>query len=191
MEEKPTLDESFPHSYEAVPRGRVPTPDDLLYIPSRPALIVQVTPHRGASWSAAFGEDYSGFPSGLYTTPARDTVCVIAGGAGYLVETRDPQHGWVSLACNPVRFVLPFASHGLLVFGSFIDFVAYQLNPDDQELEVAWRSARLGWDDLAVTRVTDDRIEGEAWHAPQDRMIGFSLDARSGEHEGGAYPRER
>lgn len=193
MEKKsPTLVESFPYSYEAVAQGRLPTPDDLLYFPSRPALVVQVTPHRGEPWSAAFGEDYFGFPSGLYTTPAPDTVCVVAGGAGYFVETRDPQHGWVSLACTPVRFVLPFASYGLLVFGSFIDFVAYHLNPDDdQELTVAWRSARLGWDDLAVTRVTDDRIEGEAWHAPEDRMIGFSLDVRSGEHEGGAYPRER
>jgi hypothetical protein len=76
------------------------------------------------------------------------------------------------------------------VFGDFTGFIAYRFDPDaiGVRLEVAWRSARLGWDDLAVTRTTDDRIEGQAWHAPDERMVGFSVDVQTGEHEGGAYP---
>jgi len=58
----------------------------------------------------------------------------------------------------------------------------------DVRLDVAWRTARLGWDELDVTRTTEDRIEGQAWHAPDDLMVGFSVDVQTGEHEGGAYP---
>jgi hypothetical protein len=129
---------------------------------------------------------------GLYTTPDRDTICVVAGGAGYLVDADEPDHAWVTVDCTPIRLVLPFPKLGLLVFGNFTDFTAYRLDPEhvSVRLTIAWRSARLGWDDLAVTHTTDDRIEGHAWHAPNDRMVGFSLDVATGEHEGGAYPPE-
>ena len=78
----------------------------------------------------------------------------------------------------------------MLVFANFTEFVGYRFDDEsiDVRLELAWRSSRLGWDDLEVSRVTGDRIEGKAWHAPDDRMVGYSLDVRTGEHEGGAYP---
>lgn len=190
-ERTPTLDESFPRRYEAEAKGRVATPDDLLYFPSRPVLGVEVKPKRGKAWSAAFGEDFGGFLTGLFTTPDDGTICVVCGGSGYFVETTDPERSWFRVECTPIRFVLPFPKHGVLVFGNFTDFVAYRLDADSigVRLEVAWRSARLGWDDLAVTRATDDRIEGQTWHAPDDKMVGFSVDVRTGEHEGGAYSR--
>jgi hypothetical protein len=103
--------------------------------------------------------------------------------------TPDP-NSWFRVECIPVRYALPFPKHGLLVFGNFTEFVAYRFDKEsiDVRLELAWRSSRLGWDDLEVSRVTDDHIEGKAWHAPDDRMVSYSLDVRTGEHEGGAYP---
>ena len=192
-EELPTLNESFAHRYQAAARDRLSTPDDLIYFPSRPTLVVEVRPHRGRSWSGAFGEEWASptYATGLYTTPDRDTICVVSSGAGYFVETTEPELAWIPVTCTPIRLVLPFPKLGLLVFGNFTDFTAYRLDPEHATvMKIAWRSARLGWDDLAVTRTTDDRIEGHAWHAPDDRMVGFSLDVATGEHEGGAYPPE-
>src|SRR5438477_5271421 len=111
--ENMTLDASFARRYEALACGRLPIPDDLLYFPSRPTLVVEVTPHWGASWSAAFGEEWPSYPTGLYTTPDRDTICVVAGGAGYFVDVNEPEHAWVAIDCTPIRLVLPFPKLGL------------------------------------------------------------------------------
>lgn len=186
----PALDESFARRYEATGTGRLATPSDLVYFPKRPALTVEIEAEQGAPWSGAFGADHDSYLTGLFTTPDDRTVCVVSGGAGYFVDTTTPD-SWFSVACTPIRIALPFPKHGLLVFGNFTDFVAYRAQPDSVgiRLEVAWRSARLGWDDLSFVQATDDRIDGQAWNAPNDRMIGFSLDVQTGEHEGGAYPR--
>ena len=187
-DELPKLDESFPRRYEAEARSRLETPDALLYFPARPVLTVAVKPKRGNAWTGAFGEEYPGGLTGIYTTPDDRSLCVVCSGYGYFVETSDP-NSWFRVECIPVRFVLPFRKHGLLVFGNFTDFVAYRFDDEsiDVRLEVAWRTARLGWDDLEVAGTTEDRIEGRAWHAPDDRMIGFSIDVQTGAHEGGAY----
>ena len=189
-EATPTLDESFPRCYEAVLGGRLETPENVLYFPARPALSVEVKPKRGKLWTAVFAEDGAGFLTGLFTTPDDRTLCVVCGGAGYFIDTDDPERSWFRVECTPIRFALPFAKHGLLAFGNFTDFVAYRVDSDsiDIRLDVAWRTARLGWDELDVTRTTEDRIEGQAWHAPDDLMVGFSVDVQTGEHEGGAYP---
>lgn len=183
------LDVSFPHRYRAEAKGWLETAADYIFFPARPGLTIEVTPKGGKAWTGVFGEDHLGFVTGLYTTPDDNTVCVASSGAGYLVPATEPQ-SWASVDCIPVRFVLPFPQHGLLVFGNFTEFTAYRFNAEeiDVRLEVAWRSARLGWDDLDVRQVTEDRIEGQAWHAPDDRMVGYSVDVRTGEHEGGAYP---
>lgn len=188
-ERLPTLEVSFPHLYNAVTVGRVETREEALYFPARPSLEVEVQPHHGKAWTGVFGAEWPDFLTGLFSTPDEQTLCVVCGGSGYFVETTEAQSAWFRVECAPVRFVLPFPDHGLLVFGNFTDFTAYRLDDSsiDVRLDVAWRSARLGWDDLDVTRTTDDRIEGQAWYAPDNRMIGFSVDVRTGEHEGGAY----
>jgi hypothetical protein len=137
---------------------------------------------KGERWTGVFGEDSSGLQTGLFTTPDDGSLC------GYFVEAANPI-SWFRVESTPIRLVLPFPPHRLLVFGNFTEFVAYRFASEsiDVRLHVAWRSARLGWDDLEVSRVTHDRIEGRAWHAPDDRMMGFSLDVQTGEHEGGAY----
>jgi hypothetical protein len=185
----PELDESFPRRYDAHAQGLLQTPDEFVYFPARPVLTVAVAPKRGQRWTGVFGEDYPGGFTGVYTTPDDRSLCVVCSGYGYFVEATDPS-AWLRVECVPVRFVIPCPNHGLIVFGDFTEFVGYRF--DDAligiRLEVAWRTARLGWDDLEVTRVTDDRIEGRAWHAPDDRMVGFSVDLATGAHEGGAYP---
>jgi hypothetical protein len=185
----PTLDESFPRRYEARAKGELSTPDDLLYFPGRPGLIVEVTPKPGKRWTAVFGQDSPGFLTGLYTTPDDGSLCVVSSGRGYFVEAADPI-SWFQVESRPIRLALPFPEHGLLIFGNFTDFIAYRFDGAsiDVRLAVAWRSGRLGWDELEVSRVTPDRIEGRAWYAPEDCMLGYSLDVQTGEHQGGAYP---
>jgi hypothetical protein len=188
-----TLDESFPHRYRVERITPVESSQDVCYFPARPALSVEVVPAVGGRWTGVFGEDEGVFPTGLFTTPHEDVLCVVCGGAGYFVHTEEPPSRWTAVGCAPIRIVLPFPNQRLLVFGDFTRFVAYKLAPDYPTvyLEVAWKSDRLGWDDLEVLETSDGRIEGRAWNAPEDRMIGFSVDVVTGEHEGGAYPRPR
>lgn len=184
------LDTSFPHRYDAKVTGWHDTLSDVRYFPARPELIVEVQPKRGQTWKGAFGHrgGGEGFITGLFTCPDPESLCVVCAGEGYLIEAKEPDVS-MGVECAPIRFVLPFPSHNVLVFGNFTEFVAYGKAGEDflAPADVVWRSARLGWDDLEVLRVTEDRIEGQAWHAPEDKMVGFSVDVRTGEHEGGAY----
>jgi hypothetical protein len=195
----PTLDESFPRTYEATAVGWVSTDTETLYLPYRPYLLVEIVPHdivpgEREAWKAVFpGHDLAGggAVTGLFTTPVPDMLCVVCRGVGYAVDLEETPltHHGLEIWSTPVRSVLPFPRHRLIVFGDFIHLVGYRLvdQPGDYGLREAWRSARLGYDDLEILRTTEDRIEGRAWNAPRDEMMGFSLDVRTGEHEGGAY----
>lgn len=179
-----TLDDSFPRTYEASIHGPFETPDGLEFIPARPSLIVEIRPKREPAWTAVFGGEGS-FVTGLYTTPNEEVLCVVSNGSGYHVLAESSQE-WLPVECMPIRYVIPMPQHDLIVFADWISLVAYGPHPDSG-LEVAWRSERLGYDDLEITGVTAERIEGRAWNAPDDTMYGFSVDGRSGRHEGGAY----
>jgi hypothetical protein len=184
-----TLDDHFAHRYEATLRPRIDTPDGLIYIPARPGLTVEISPAKDDVWTGVFGDGLGeDLVTGLFTTPDENSVCVVSTGEGYFVQADDPG-AWLRVDCIPVRVILPFPQHRLLVFGNFTELVAYGFDPEsiDVRLKVAWRTDRLGWDGLEVVRVTDERIEGQAWHAPAERMVGFSVDVNTGRHEGGAY----
>jgi hypothetical protein len=185
----PALDESFPRRYEARAAGWADTSPDLVYFPYRPGLIVAVTVRRRGTWTGVFaGHDRAARPAipfltGLFTTPDEGGFCVVCRGIGYFVDAEEgPTAEWFRVSCEPIRYVLPFPQHGLIVFADFTSFIAYRYADEVIGLEEAWRSVRLGDDELDVLRMTDDRIEGRVWHAPRDQMLGFSLDVRTGEH---------
>lgn len=183
------LDRTFPHLYAATIKSELEDPSKAIYFPARPRLEVEVRPQAGAAWIGVFaGDEGSETATGLYTTPDDRSLCVVAAGEGYFVEADDPR-SWTSIACTPVRHVLPLGNLALIVFADFTSLVAYRFDPGSVaiRLDVAWRSARLGWDELEIARITPDRIEGTAWHASTDASVGFSVNARTGEHEGGAY----
>lgn len=183
------LDETFDHAYGARLIARAVVSPDQECIPATPRFAVEVVPVRGERWRAIFcGEPVDEYIDRLLTTPAPDTLCVIAGGHGYFVQATD-RYAWEQVECTPIRQALGIPDQGLLVFGDFIQLVAYEHDPTsiDTAVKMRWRSARLGWDRLEVLGVAAGILHGRAWHARDDRMVGFTVDLDTGLHEGGAY----
>jgi hypothetical protein len=195
MSELPELDTSFPHRYEARAVGWAEASPEHVYYPDPPGLIVELeTPDR-SPWTAVFAghkpSESRPTPAvtGLFTTPDEDLLCVVAGGVVYFVEPGDEHpFGRRSMVTNPIRHVLPFPAHGVIVFADIAYIYGYGFveKPGCYGVYEIW-CERLGDDELKVVRVTEDRIEGSAWNAPSEEVRGFSLDVRTGEYEGGAY----
>lgn len=173
------LEDSFSHDYEITVRNAHVTPNAGIFIPTRPHLVVDIQPQSGGSWTATFGtrEADDQFVTGLFSTPWRDTLCVVVRGDGYFVRVTEPGR-FYPVDCIPVRHVLSFPRRRLLVFGNFTGFVAFGPAPATPDIQPAWRTAPLGFDDLEVSSVSEDSVEGRAWNAPEERMVPFRVTSR-------------
>ena len=70
----------------------------------------------------------------------------------------------------------------LIVFADFTHMFAYNAT------QTAWKTERLSWDGITITKVATNHIFGLAWDAQQDKEVEFVVDLRNGEHTGGAPP---
>lgn len=180
------LDGTFRHDYAIeVVEGQV-AGDPVILLPTGrredagDGTILRVTPRGGTAWLGLFG----GFRPGrgrLFSTPHERRLLVVSGDRAYLVPVDSPAGTEVVPAAVHGVFLAP--ARGLLVIQDLTGFEAY-----GREGRV-WRSARVSWDGLTVTRVSEDVIEGTATDL-QDREIPFRLDLATGRHEGGSWPRD-
>jgi len=181
------LDETFPHAYECETREEVP--NDALshyYFPGATAkggkdgLLVQIRPTRGESWlgTFAFGQVTPEGVSGVFTTPNPQQVCVVSRGQGYLVNTWEPSD-WQAVRATPIISIHPIPSQHLIVFADHTTLIAYGHSG------VQWKTARLSWDHLHITEVTDKTIKGEFWNIRSEAKEYFVVDLMTGGHQGG------
>jgi len=146
----------------------------------RDGTIVEVKPEQGQSWVGVFAfaqVTYKGVSS-VFTTPDPHRLCVVAKGAGYLVRADDPS-AWEPVAAYPIIDVRAVRVRGILVFADHTRLCAYG------RTGLAWRTKHLTWDDLVITAVTEDCIEGEFWDVATQSAGTFRVDLATGEHEGG------
>lgn len=106
-------------------------------------LIVQVTPFSAPEWVGVFPAGGLGVVNGVFGTPAPDKMIVVVDGAAYLLAAVAPEAGALLLH-EQVNQVVPVAGMPLLLLAGSTDIVA--VGPQG----VAWRSPRLGMDDLRV-----------------------------------------
>lgn len=144
-------------------------------------LIVQVQPEHGSEWigTFAFGRTAPKGTSGIFTTPDSNRLCAVANGAGYFVIANNPE-SWEMVDATPIIDVRLIPNHGIIVFAEFTGLVAYDSNG------VRWRTGRLTWDNLRLTKVTDTIIGGEFWDIRSETIESFAVDLATGTHRGGA-----
>ncbi|MGI4827452.1 MAG: hypothetical protein ACRYFU_04565 [Janthinobacterium lividum] len=189
-----TSSEAFPRSWSAtilqtppliaparqfVYPQNVPGEEDAL---SRGALLLNVRPATGGTFLAtcALGFRDPSLPSGVWACPAADDLLAIAGGYGYRLNTLDPS-GCEFLALKPIASVLPAPAEKLLLLAGFHHVLALG------EQGVLWQTARLSWEGVTLREVRNGKLHGDGWDMFTDREIPFSVDLRTGEHEGGGY----
>ena len=195
MSEHPAT-ESFPHTWTAeilrsappiaparqfVYPQNVPGEEDAL---GRGALFVRVRPVAGGSFLAtcALGFRDVALPSGVWACPAADDLLAVAGGYGYRIDTRDPA-GCEFLPLRPITAVLAAPDAGLLLLAGFHGVLALGAEG------VRWQTARLSWEGVTLRAVNGGVLHGDGWDLFADREVPFSIDLRTGTHEGGGYRR--
>ena len=115
-----------------------------------------------------------GSRTGVISSPEPNTVCVISKGGGYLVNAESPEL-WEEVRVCPVTEFRLLPEHGLLVFSDFTGLAAYGSNG------LVWRSPRVCWDGLKITKVTRETIEGAGYDPTNlEKEMRFAVDLKTG-----------
>lgn len=196
----PTLD-TFPHTWAAqvlaappmiLPSRHftypqfVPGEEEAL---ARGALLLNVQPRQGGAFLAtcSLGFKDRSLPTGVFACPAPDDMLAVAGGYAYLIDTLAPDKA-LHIPLKPVVQIATIARdedepNGLLLLAGFHTVLALNANG------MHWESARLTWEGLTMTDVIDGKLHGTGWNMMSNKDVPFTVDLKTGAHEGGGYAR--
>lgn len=149
---------------------------------ARGALQLLIHPAAGGTFLAtcALGFTDPNVPTGIHPCPNHDELCALAGGYAYILDTTHPERS-THIALKPVVEVRPLPEQKLLLFIGFHTILAWG------ERGEAWHSARLTWEGLRITSIEADTLHGLGWNMFIDKEVPFTLNLRTGAHEGGGF----
>jgi len=136
----------------------------VLYIPpgspkgGRDGLPVRIKPTGDAPWIGifAFGTQSGVGYRQIVSCPNPDEICVIAAGAAYVVNVREPT------ICNEVSLrsvsdVRQVIDRRILLFADSVSLLAWGDNG------LAWKSTRLAHDGVRIDEVRHEIVSGRGW----------------------------
>lgn len=176
----------FPASYDVRVVTEIPHQRQSLLEFSRDGRIVdggvmiEVSPVAGGEWTGIVANASESVPlahSGVYSTPAEKTLCVVARGDAYFLDTSNPKEWW-ALEDGPVVAVRSALAERLLLLATPWRVVAVG------EGGLAWRTSRIAIDGIALGEVSDGRLAGVA-DPHDDESQEFLIELRTGYHRGG------
>ena len=137
------------------------------------ALTLRITPADSAAWVGRFARGFDGdhLPSGVYAWPDGVSLAVVSAGYGYVLKAAEHGKNWLRLQPMPITDVRVLPEPGLIVFTDFTHMFAYGAQ------KTAWKSERLSWDGITVTKVATNHIFGLAWDAEQNKEVQISIPA--------------
>ena len=157
----------------------VPGEEDAL---ARGALRLMVRPAVGGSFLAtcALGFGSRSVPTGVWGCPRAAEMCAVAGGYAYVIDTERPDIS-AMVTMRPVVEVREVVEAGVLVFVGFHTVIGWDADG------MRWETGRLSWEGIRLDEVRGGRLWGWGWEMMSDREIEFSVDLRTGAHEGGGF----
>lgn len=186
------FDFTFPRSYEVKILPGVPPvhpAEKLHHYPveleegDRAGLYLRIVPEDAQPWRGFFalGFESPQVISAVCSCPNPEMLCVIAGGYGYVVNTRTPGE-WARIEQRPVVELKPLAEHQLILFTGFTSITSLGSNG------VAWTTERLSWEGIRISDIKQGKLFGFGWDAVTDKELPFEVDLKTGEHTGGVAP---
>lgn len=185
------VDLTFPHEYEV--STDVDLPGDgkgIIYQPNasrtsgRDGLLLRFSPRSARAWLGYFAFRHPSYQfTGVLATPNPQFACVVSSGVAYWVSAKDPH------ACSKLNFEPVLGARAVPQLDMILlwDFITLGLLGKDGQL---WRSPRLCWDELQITKIQDGVVYGVG-HNPLGRSEGeFRFDLKSRTVVESLYPRE-
>lgn len=190
----PTIDLSFPHNWEAevLPARPLILPPRHFVYPlqaeevERGALEVLVRPgsadklpqehpryaqHFLATCALGFRDPAA--PTGLWSCPNPDEICIVSGGYAYLIDTTTPER-FTMLSYRPVLEIRSLVALELLLFVGHHGILAWGRQGE------AWQSEKLSDEGLGITDIDSGVLHGLAWEMRTDKEVPFTLDLCTG-----------
>ncbi|SEF99540.1 hypothetical protein SAMN05421819_1606 [Bryocella elongata] len=156
---------------------------------ARGAMLLNVQPRAGGNFLAtcSLGFKDRSLPTGVFACPARDEMLAVAGGYAYLVNTLTPDRA-LHIQLKPVVAIAAVSPSdeeptGLLLLAGFHNVLALDANG------IRWESARLTWEGLSMTDIAEGKLHGTGWNMMSNRDVPFTVDLKTGAHEGGGFQR--
>jgi hypothetical protein len=147
---------------------------------ARGALQLLIRPATGGQFLAtcALGFTDPTMPTGVHPCPNPDELCAVAGGYAYIIDTLNPDHS-THIPLKPVVEVRAIPEHNLILFTGFHTLFAWGPNGE------AWQTKRLSWEGVRINSVDGDTLHGTGWNLITDKEVPFTVDLRTGAHQGG------
>ena len=140
-------------------------------------LYVRVRMADGHEWYGHFQNGPSRVSvDGLVATPDENYICVIAKGCAFIVNIGRPSE-YEILPANPVKEIYSFEADGVLLLCS--DVAVAGLMAGGQY----WLSEQLASDGIRDVTMQNGQIVGQAWSAPDDDWVMFSLNPATGQRK--------
>ena len=181
----PIIDLAFPHRWQAETLASRP-----LILPKhnhiyplyaeeveRGALEVLIRPDENTQpflATCALGFRDPAVPTGLWSAPNPDEICVVSGGYAYLIDTTHPIR-FTMIVFRPVLEVRPLLQQGLLLFVGHHALFAW--GADGR----AWQSEKLSDEGLSITTIRGNELHGQGWNMLTDKETPFTLDLKTGQ----------
>ena len=143
----------------------------------REGYVVEFTNESGQSWVGNFAITDKRFLKGVFSELGAEAVFVVAGGSGYIVNVNRQELVLDLGFFKDFWFVSELAG---LVTASYTHFRAFGAG------ELLWESHRISFDGLRKLERSGLSLTGEAWDAPEDRWLPFTLNLEDGSVEGGS-----
>ncbi len=139
------------------------------------SILMFVEPTEGAPWYGVFAEEYGVPPaiSRVLSSPWPSRICVVAGGSGFLVDTKDPKR-YTTLSLFPITGIVQLPGLNALAFSNLTDALA--INDKEQ----MWSTGRLASDYVRLLSAQGDFITATGWDAPSQRTFPFTIRSKDG-----------
>jgi hypothetical protein len=147
------------------------------------AVVVGVEPADAPAWVGLFRALIPSprGASGVVALPDRKSFAVLCAGAAYRVLAASP-HDWDEISVGGIEASVVVEDHELVLFTEHTTITAYGSDG------LAWRSARLVWDDLHAVRVQGGALIAEGFDAPSGRIVRFAVDLQTGRSDDAPNP---
>lgn len=180
-----TVDFNFAHDWtaEILPGRPYKLPRRMFVYPryaeevERGATEVMIQPSGEENFLGTFALGFSDplAPSGLWSCPDPQWICVVSGGYAFLVNTLKPEE-FTQVEFRPVLEVRALREQQLLLFAGHYALMAWGAHGK------AWETARLSSEGVQITGIEGRWLRGVGWDMMTDRDVPFTVDLETGQH---------
>jgi hypothetical protein len=146
----------------------------------REGLIVEFINAKGEAWVANFAKFSPDGLSAVYSEFGPRAVCVVAGGAGYIVDSDERK--LTREIGGPIDQCWYQPELHAMVFSNGLRFESFDGH------RTLWQSPRVSWDGIRNIDCSGMIVVGEAYDPFSDSWLPLQLNLNNGKIEGGSYP---